>query len=100
MKQQRSTLLILSVLLVLLLVTSASARKQPTRIVEVPRITPAELQQLRSNQAVTVIDSRTPGQWHRDQQKVQGAVRFTFSDNIEALKAQIPLDQTIVAYCS
>ena len=100
MKQQRPTLLILSVLLVLLLVTSASALKQPTRIAEVPRITPAELQQLRSNQTVTIIDSRTPGQWHRDQQKVQGAVRFTFSDDMKALQAEVPLNQTIVTYCS
>lgn len=100
MKQQRPTPLILSALLVLLLVTSASALKQPTRIADVPRITPAELQQLRSNQAVTVIDTRTPGQWHRDQQKVQGALRFTFSDDMKTLKAEIPLNQTIVTYCT
>ncbi len=100
MKPQRPIPLILSALLVLLLVTSASALKQPTHIADVPRITPAELQQLRSNQAVTVIDTRTPGQWHRDQQKVQGAIRFTFSDNMKTLKAEVPLNQTIVTYCT
>jgi len=100
MKLQRSAPLILSALLVLLATASAAAITQPTRLNEVPRITPAELQQVRGSQEVAVIDTRTPGQWHRDNQKVRGAVRFTFSDNIEELKNQIPLDQTIVTYCS
>jgi hypothetical protein len=98
MKRQRS--IMLSILLLLLLAASASAGIQPKHLSEVPRITPADLQQLHTNQAVTIIDTRTAGQWHRDKQKVQGAVRFTFSDDIEALKDRIPLDQTIVTYCS
>ncbi len=100
MRNPKSISTLLIILSVLLFATSAATISLPTRISEVPRTTPAELQQLRSNQAVTVIDARTPGQWHRDQQKVEGAIRFSFTDNIETLKAVVPLNQTVVTYCT
>ncbi len=70
-----------------------------TRSLNVPRITPQELNARIESGTVTVIDVRQERDWERTPYKITGALRELPSD-IESWAGKYPKDAPLVLYCA
>ncbi len=67
---------------------------------DIPRITPADAQQLQNQEDITYIDTRKPDQWQTATDKIPGAIRVTTYSELYALKKVLPADRAIITYCT
>lgn len=88
----RRLCLILSVLSCVLLCAPA-----PASAIQVPRISPQELNALLNTPDLVILDVRRGGQWDRSATMIKGANRVQ-GDIIKETQ-QVPKSATVVIYC-
>ncbi len=100
MTAKKPLLPILIMIWAVAMLATAGAAEVELQNKDVPRITAAELQQLQTREAVTIIDTRRPDQWQQATDKIPGAIRVTTYAQLFDLKKIIKTDSAIVTYCT
>lgn len=81
-------------------VTATATVDKPAHPDQIPRVNVVDLRALQSQQSVVFVDTRTAGQWQQATDKIPGALRITSQAELDEFKRTVPLDTTVVAYCT